>query len=334
MAQSLHASVCPKLEVITMVSIPQVPEQTLVTIAQMIAPRLKTIVVVRGACGLLSSTDNNDPIMIPVSGTGYGSEATTEDEDVNDGDDKGVTKNDKGVYDEDTTAVRYDSTPAKNEKSVTTKNEKGVTAKNEKGVTAKNDNNTPAKNEKSTPAKNDKSVTAKSDKSVTAKNDKSTPVQRVMQKRVEYDTNGVTVSIDVEKDVANHRVVLRVQKRGKPESYSRNPEGDVRAVGVYGSLQFPLVFSSRDQVADVISQAELVTPRWAFHRRYWRCTACRARRRARSASTTACRCTSRCPRQPSTRATPCSSSSARRTSSPSPRARRTARCPVRSTSLC
>lgn len=77
----------------------------------------------------------------------------------------------------------------------------------------------------------------------------------------------MTVSIDVEKDVANHRVVLRVQKRGKPESYSRNPEGDVRAIGVYGSLQFPLVFSSRDQVADVISQAELVTPRWAFHRR-------------------------------------------------------------------
>lgn len=185
-----------------------------------------------------------------------------------------------------------------------------------------------AKNEKGVTAKNEKSVTAKNDKDTPTKNDKSTPVQRVMQKRVEYDTNGVTVSIDVEKDVANHRVVLRVQKRGKPESYSRNPEGDVRAIGVYGSLQFPLVFSSRDQVADVISQAELVTPRWAFHRRCWRCTACRAYRRARSASTMVCRCTSRCPRRPSTRATPCSSSSARRPSSPSPRARRTARCPA------
>ena len=37
------------------------------------------------------------------------------------------------------------------------------------------------------------------------------------KKRVEYDTNGVTVSIDVEKDVANHRVVLRVQNNDKAE---------------------------------------------------------------------------------------------------------------------
>ena len=286
MAQSLHASVCPKLEVITMVSIPQVPEQTLVTIAQMIAPRLRTIIVLRGAWGLFSCSDNNDPIAIPImEPCSRCAAAMQEEEDMSD----------EG-------AAVHSETEAKNEK--------GVTAKNEKSVTAKNDKDTPTKN------------------------DKSTPVQRVMQKRVEYDTNGVTVSIDVEKDVANHRVVLRVQKRGKPESYSRNPEGDVRAIGVYGSLQFPLVFSSRDQVADVISQAELVTPRWAFHRRCWRCTACRAYRRARSASTMVCRCTSRCPRRPSTRATPCSSSSARRPSSPSPRARRAARCPVRSTSLC
>ena len=294
MAQSLHASVCPKLEVITMVSIPQVPEQTLVTIAQMIAPRLRTIIVLRGAWGLFSCSDNNDPIAIPImEPCSRCAAAMQEEEDMSD----------EG-------AAVHSEAEAKNEKSVTAKNDKSVTAKNEKSVTAKNDKDTPTKN------------------------DKSTSVQRVMQKRVEYDTNGVTVSIDVEKDVANHRVVLRVQKRGKPESYSRNPEGDVRAIGVYGSLQFPLVFSSRDQVADVISQAELVTPRWAFHRRCWRCTACRAYRRARSASTMVCRCTSRCPRRPSTRATRCSSSSARRPSSPSPRARRTARCPTRSTSLC
>ena len=326
MAQSLHASVCPKLEVITMVSIPQVPEQTLVTIAQMIAPRLRTIIVLRGAWGLFSCSDNNDPIAIPImEPCSRCAAAMQEEEDMSD---------EGAAVHSEAEAKNEKSVTAKNEKSVTAKNEKGVTAKNEKSVTAKNDKDTPTKNDKSVTAKNEKSVTAKNDKDTPTKNDKSTPVQRVMQKRVEYDTNGVTVSIDVEKDVANHRVVLRVQKRGKPESYSRNPEGDVRAIGVYGSLQFPLVFSSRDQVADVISQAELVTPRWAFHRRCWRCTACRAYRRARSASTMVCRCTSRCPRRPSTRATRCSSSSARRPSSPSPRARRTARCPTRSTSLC
>ena len=328
MAQSLHASVCPKLEVITMVSIPQVPEQTLVTIAQMIAPRLRTIIVLRGAWGLFSCSDNNDPIAIPImEPCSRCAAAMQEEEDMSDEGaavhSEAEAKNEKSV-----TAKNEKSVTAKNEKSVTAKNEKSVTAKNEKSVTAKNDKDTPTKNEKSVTAKNEKNVTAKKDKDTPTKNDKSTPVQRVMQKRVEYDTNGVTVSIDVEKDVANHRVVLRVQKRGKPESYSRNPEGDVRAIGVYGSLQFPLVFSSRDQVADVISQAELVTPRWAFHRRCWRCTACRAYRRARSASTMVCRCTSRCPRRPSTRATPCSSSSARRPSSPSPRARRAARCPA------
>ena len=310
MAQSLHASVCPKLEVITMVSIPQVPEQTLVTIAQMIAPRLRTIIVLRGDWGLFSCSDNNDPIAIPIMEPCSRCAAAMQEEE-------GMSDEGAAVHSE-----------------AEAKNEKGVTAKNEKGVTAKNEKNTPAKNEKNTPAKNDKNTPAKNDKNTPAKNDKNTPVQRVLRKRVEYDTNGVTVNIDVEKDVANHRVVLRVQKRGKPESYARNPEGDVRAIGVYGSLQFPLVFSSRDQVADVISQAELVTPRWAFHRRCWRCTAWRAGRRARSASTTACRCTSRCPRRPSTRATRCSSSSAPRRSSPSPRARRAARCPARSTSVC
>ena len=171
MAQSLHASVCPKLEVITMVSIPQVPEQTLVTIAQMIAPRLRTIIVLRGAWGLFSCSDNNDPIAIPImEPCSKCAAAMQEEEDMSD----------EG-------AAVHSEAEAKNEKGVTAKNEKGVTAKNEKSMTAKN--------EKSVTAKNEKGVTAKNDKSTPAKNDKSTPVPRVMQKRVEYDTNGVTVSI-------------------------------------------------------------------------------------------------------------------------------------------
>ena len=175
--QSLHTSVCPHLESITIFASQPVSEEVLVAIAQMAAPQLTRITVRTSVCRLVSSADINPDGL---------------------------------------------STHAMPPKRI--------------------------------------SVTAP---------------PRLPRKRVEYETNGVTVTLEVEKDAANHRCVMHVTKKGKPLTYTQNAGGDVHATGVYGSLKFPLVFSSSDRVSDVIDYVAIVGVAGTFHRRCWRYTACR-----------------------------------------------------------